>query len=297
MLTLTPADLPSTFRAADTASLAGQRAAVRWRAAQLSLLLLAAVAGTFTWRLDGEGSPVAALAGGAFAAALVCERARAAARPERLWYRGRAGAESIKTLAWKYAVGGTPFAVGPGVADDLFLAGLGGVTRELADVDWVGESDAVSQQITPGMRSLRRSGLADRKVAYRRYRIDDQRRWYASKAAGARTDARRWSNVVTVATSIGLAGAAADALGLLRLPILGLASACAAAAAAWTQFRQHDALASAYGVAASELLLVDERLSACADEATWSRLVHESEEAISREHTMWTARRDMRLAV
>jgi hypothetical protein len=145
------------------------------------------------------------------------------------------------------------------------------------------------------MREVRKLPLEERKQIYREQRIADQREWYRSKAAAARRNARRWSAVVTVATSLGLAAAVAKAFGVLELDLLGLASSVAAAAAAWTQFRQHDALASAYGVAARELVLVDDRLAQCGDEVTWSQFVGESEEAVSREHTMWAAKRDVRI--
>jgi len=303
---LTTADLPATFRAADAWSLAGQRAAVRWRAAQLLLLLAAAAAGAVSFQITERFDIATLTACGAYAAALICERARAARNPEREWYRGRAGAESVKTLAWKYAVGGEPFGLTPrephtgtvpnpdAAAAAVFLESLRGVTASLDDVDWIagGESPA---QITPGMRDLRRSPLPVRRDAYREARIAHQRGWYAGKAAGARRNARRWSVVVTVATSIGLIGATVKAFGGLGLDFLGIASACAASAAAWTQFRQHESIASAYGVAARELTLIDDRLAICDHEATWARLVEESEAAISREHTTWAARRDVRL--
>jgi hypothetical protein len=292
---LADAELPSTFRAADATSLAGQRSAVRWRSAQLVLLLIAAVAGAFSWTIGDRFNVATLIAGGAFAAALICERARAATTPERAWYRGRAGAESVKTLAWKYAVAGEPFPAGSSRTDEVFLVSLEGVTRSLDEVDWTGGEEH-PVQITPAMRKLRASPLAERMAAYRKARIADQRKWYASKAAKARRDARRWSMVVTIATSIGLAGAILKTFGMSGLDFLGIASACAAAGAAWTQFRQHDSLASAYGVAARELAFIDERLAICNDEATWAHLVKESEEAISREHTMWAARRDIRLS-
>ncbi|MGH3717068.1 MAG: DUF4231 domain-containing protein [Micromonosporaceae bacterium] len=292
---LAAADLPSTFRAADASSLAGQRAAVRWRATQLMLLLAAAVAGVLSWQLTARLDLATVAAAGAYAAALVCERARVQRNPEREWYRGRAGAESVKTLAWKYAVGGEPFVAGAPDADATFHDSLRGVTASLAEVDWISD-DPDPVQITPAMRELRAAPLAERREAYRRDRIADQRAWYAGNAAGARRGARRWSTVVTVATSIGLIGAAVKAFGGPGLNFLGVASACAAAAAAWTQFRQHESLASAYGVAARELALIEDQVAGCEDETTWARLVKESEEAISREHTMWAARRDIRLS-
>jgi hypothetical protein len=134
-----------------------------------------------------------------------------------------------------------------------------------------------------------------RQQIYRQGRIADQRTWYRSKASAARQHARLWSLAITAATALDLVAAVATVFGSLELQVLSVCSSLAAAAAAWTQFRQHEALAAAYSVAARELLLVEERLATCSDEESWSRLVDESEEAISREHTLWAAKRDIRL--
>jgi hypothetical protein len=295
MLTLNPADLPSTFRAADDAALRGQRSAVRWRKAQLVLLLVAAGAGIVP--RDSSGFQLAStIAIVAFAFALVYELARASSVPEGTWYRGRAGAESIKTVSWKYAVGGLPFPIGESRADQRYVDTLAGIVRALSDVDWSLGGQEQTTQITDGLRNLRSSPLEDRIAVYRRDRIADQRRWYHSKAVAARRGSRQFSLLVTVATAIGLGAALAQLLGAGDLGIAGVAASAAAAAAAWTQFRQHDAIASAYAVAARELTLADESLATCQDEKLWATLVEESEAAISREHTMWAAKRDISLA-
>ena len=78
------------------------------------------------------------------------------------------------------------------------------------------------------------------------------------------------------------------------MPAAGAAAAsaaAAAAAAAWTQMRQHRTLAAAYGLAAQELTLSRPLLEHVDDEAEWSRAVADAEDAISREHTTWLARR------
>ena len=50
-------------------------------------------------------------------------------------------------------------------------------------------------------------------------------------------------------------------------------------------------LATAYAVAHHELGLIASRIDEIAAEADWARFVDESEEAISREHTLWRASR------
>jgi hypothetical protein len=281
--------LPSAFRAADGVSLNAQQRAVRERATQLVLLLLAAVAGAFSWRVSGGFDVAAGLAAILFALALVLERVLATGNPERTWYRGRAGAESVKTLAWKYSVGGDPFLATDPNADSRFLAAVRNVKRGLEDLDWGSD---VGEQITEEMQRVRNSSLEERRRIYQLGRIDDQRAWYTAKAANARKQARRWSVVIAVTTASGLIGAVAKSVSLFNVDALGVASAFAAAATAWTQLKQYDSLASAYTVAANDLRLVSERLAETHDEQSWARLVTDAENAISREHTMWVARRN-----
>ena len=66
------------------------------------------------------------LALASFLGALGAEMYILANQPLRLWYEGRAGAESVKTLTWRYAVGGNPFptSLTTAEADHLFLERL-----------------------------------------------------------------------------------------------------------------------------------------------------------------------------
>lgn len=289
---LRDSSLPSAFRVADRLSLDAQRQAVRWRATQLLLLLLAAVAGGFSWRIGGRFDLLAVLAAIAFASALALEGRLARTNPERTWYRGRAGAESIKTLAWKYSVGGDPFLVSDPNADNLFRTAAQDVTRGLEDLDWTSN---LGDQVTEDMRRVRDASLEQRRRIYRLERIDNQRAWYTAKAQKAKKQAQRWSIVISVTTALGLIGAVLKAVGLVDVDALGLASAFAAVATAWTQLKQHESVASAYTVAAQDLGLASERLDEAHDERTWAQLVKDAEEAISREHTVWVARRNARL--
>lgn len=110
-----PVQLPALFVAADAASQDGQRGAGRTVAIQLVLLVVAAVGGAVSLRVGGGIAPGPLLGGGAFLAALMVGLIYERSRPDKRWYEGRAAAESVKTLAWRYAVGGTPFKV---VIDD-----------------------------------------------------------------------------------------------------------------------------------------------------------------------------------
>src|SRR5437868_1033768 len=87
----------------------------------LALLVLAALGGSI--ELEHSGLDLAAaISVAAFVLAGSVKLYVGATKPEQDWYDGRALAESVKTLAWRYAVGGKPFptALGSDV-DHLFI--------------------------------------------------------------------------------------------------------------------------------------------------------------------------------
>jgi hypothetical protein len=287
---LADADLPALFRAADQASLDGQKSAVTRTAAYLALLVVAALGGAVTWTIaDGDLSIGGLMSVIAFTASLFVGFTIVHLRPEERWYRGRAAAESVKTLAWRYAVGGDPFLSGAPDADVLFTRRLSDLIDALRDLGLPAVEG--SEQITARMRSIRSSSLAERRIAYRQGRIEEQCAWYTRKARRNDRRGRAWATASGLLILAGLAAGLARTFTLLEVDLMGLAAATAAAAAAWAQMRQHRTLASSYGLAAQELGLTAALIGGVTEEREWSRAVSDAEDAISREHTTWLARR------
>jgi hypothetical protein len=74
----------------------------------------------------------------------------------------------------------------------------------------------------------------------------------------------------------------------------GVIMTVAAGATAWNQAKRHEELSASYSLAAHELADLKTLLTSCADESGFVLLIEDIEEAISREHTMWRARRNVR---
>src|ERR1019366_6091410 len=136
---LSDADLPPLFHSADTSSIAAQTRFIWATRLRLFGLVGAALFGLFTWK--SGISPVdwaGVLAASCFVTALVLETYVQQVKPERTWYERRAVAESVKTLSWRYAVGGEPFNIGvdsePRVAE-LFLDRLNTLFEVVRDLD------------------------------------------------------------------------------------------------------------------------------------------------------------------
>lgn len=288
-LTLTHADLPGLFQAADLASGTGQRQFLGSTGTRLWLAIIAAVTGAVSVPLHNREVNAAALVTVlAFAAALAIDVFDLRARPAVGWYEGRALAESVKTLSWRYAVGGAPFPI-DGSDDDTDSRFADRLSHLLRDLPTVVAAPSSAPAISSAMRTLRAATLHERQRAYLGGRVGDQQRWYAGRAA---EHVRRTNRLRTVALAleiIGVAAALAVAVDLLQFDLAGIVAAVIAAVAAWSTAKQYQTTAAAYTVATYELGLVHIRLDRAMSEADWSRAVADAEDAISREHTTWRA--------
>ena len=289
--------MPALYRAADTSSLIAQRWFLRATIARLAMLVGAAFFGLFTWSSGLSPTDWAGVAAAfCFFAALLVEAYMLKGKPERTWYEGRAGAESVKTLSWRYMIGAEPFGLeaDPAEVDNVFLRRLDDVLSVLKDLDLVPESN-VGEQISPVMRAVRAAALAERKSIYESSRVAEQQRWYANKAQWNRDRALRWTLAMLGVESAGVVAAILKAVGTLRGDLLGLGGAIVAAMAAWLQAKQHRTLAAAYSVTALELASVRSRIAHQASQSDWAKFVADAEEAFSREHTLWKASRAVRV--
>ncbi|MBV2152440.1 DUF4231 domain-containing protein [Kitasatospora sp. SUK 42] len=286
--------LPEFFWAADTASLRGQHRSVLLSAWQLILLVVAAATGS----ADSEpwAWPAALAYLGAVALAVVISRQN----PQGLWYEGRAAAESVKTLAWKFAVRADAYQPPPRAlpdAEGLYRFQLGRVLGAFRSGPVAVPEGGI--EVTPAMRDLRGQPLAVRREVYLNERIRVQHDWYRSKARYC-ARAGHWTGVLGVLLpALGLVLAVLRALNAFTYDALGTVSAVAASIAAWAQLRQYRPLAAAYGLAADELELIQRQLTELDLESEdaeeiWARLARDAEDAVSREHTTWQARREVR---
>ncbi len=289
MAPLTNDELPAAYRAADAASLLGQ-SRTRWLVgAELVSYTGAGASGVASWRV-GHLDILAGVGVLSFTVALVLSLMRARQRPEAQWYEGRAGAESVKTLAWRFAVGGDPFPIRDPACRQRLLDRIEIVIKSLERLSLKPLAGPV-EQVTPAMVALRSAPLEERREAYVTGRLSQQMEWYGDRARKHGAAADKWVRGTLATTALGLIGGMGRFLGWVNVDVLGLGAALAASATAWTQLLQHQTLSTSYAVAAHELALARDRAEEVSDEASWSTFVSDSEEAISREHTMWQAKR------
>ena len=144
------------------------------------------------------------------------------------------------------------------------------------------------------MKDLRSRTFEERKRFYLDGRLRDQKLWYAKKANINTGDGNNWFWVTLVlqvsAVIIAVVQASAGSFIINIVPVL---TTIAAAFAAWSQMKRHDELATTYSLAAQELVELEAIAGSLTQESDFPQLVEQVEETISREHSMWCAKRDV----
>jgi len=282
--------MPALFHAADQSSQTSQRRFLRLTTAQLLLLAAAAATTIATWR-SGDINYAALVGAAAIVFAGVMRVQIQITNPMKTWYQGRAAAESVKTLAWRYAVGGEPFSVTLSEADvdQRFVERLHEVIVDLDGLDIVEVEDL--EEITPWMRETRRRQLDERKQTYEGERIRDQRAWYSNKSKWNSRRANLWGTAMLGFEAFAVLQALLKATSVVDVNLLAFTATVIAGIAAWIQTKDFHTLASAYAVASRELSTINSLIRHQDTEDDWARFIADSEDAISREHTLWRASR------
>ena len=274
---------PAIFHSADSASVSSQRWYLLLSSCRLWALVAVAALAAFAAFVDPWTAIIALVP---ISIAVFVEVLLLAWRPDRRWYQARAVAESAKTLAWRYQVGGWP--LGLRMTDDEASAELIARLRSL-----LGRFQELSlpptqqDQITAGMRKLRSLPLKDRMAEYQRNRIQDQLAWYASKADWNRKRATLFQVGLIIIELAAFAAAILTASYGFSVSVYSILAALAVAGVGWLQIRQHRSMADAYSLASHDLAAINSTIDSVVGEDTWEKFVDQAEEAISREHTLW----------
>ena len=173
-------ELSAMYISSDHVSSRGQKRTRTLVKLELSGLIIASIAGVSSYRVGiDQLDLLAAVSGLAFAGSLIFTTIRVSQKPEGDWYAGRAAAESIRTMGWRYAVGGDPFpnTVPAAEASARFLTRLEAILRELRETD-LSSRPRGAHEITSAMDKVRATDFHTRRLIYQRDRIEDQLNWY-----------------------------------------------------------------------------------------------------------------------
>ena len=290
---------PTVYRSADAVSLKAQRTYLLFYRVYFGSLILGSIISVFT-SIGSKAVNVwlfTVLAVVLVLGLLILWAIRAR-QDDKIWFDGRAVSESVKTATWRFMMRVQPFHEDSD-AETIFISDLKEI-REARPHLWrhfATAMDAKGSAITDFMKQKRTASLKERQDFYATARIRDQKTWYADKAKENVVNGAKWFWIIAILQAVvvilAIVQAASGGLGINPVPIV---TTSAAAMAAWSQMKRHDELAQSYTLAAYELEEIETLASSQTSEDAFSQLVEQAENSISREHTMWCARRDVRLS-
>lgn len=288
---MTDLTFPGLYQEADAASNRQQKLFLLVIRAEFASLFIASI---LTINVISEAWYIIAY-GLVLAAAAALLAVRSVTKPEQAWYQARALAESVKTMTWKYAMQSKPF--NHHENDALDRAAFRNVLKDLLRTNQhVGKqfdgSAAMLDQVTKEMDAIRALPTDQRLSLYMNRRVDNQRRWYAAKAGKNRGWAR------TSVAILGVLYVIAFLALLVRVakpewayshpePLILLATAMIG----WMQIKKFNELATSYNLTAIEIGILKSRAPEISTDEGLSDFIDDAEEAFSREHTQWLARR------
>lgn len=284
---------PSLYQAADKASIQAQKKYTILMGIDLLFMILAALLAIYNSPDESVRTCIYYATGILLLLSLIITIIIKSQKFEDVWYQGRAVAESIKTLTWRYITCSENFenTFTQEQADEIFMSKITSISKELKDLNKHLDAKILSQpNITLYMRAQRNKSLEARKQCYIDNRIEDQKNWYSNKAQYNIRKRNLWFGVILASQALGIVSAGL----LIKYPnsnwnVMGLFTTISSSVIGWLQLKQHQELKQAYTTAALELNLIVERSYTVKTEADFAKFVLDSENAISREHTLWLA--------
>lgn len=214
---------------------------------------------------------------------------------EDIWYQGRALAESCKTLTWRFIICAESFEVNIEKENvkEKFISRLREFSNEFKELnESLNAKTIVLPIITDKMWEVRNLNTLERKDFYIKNRINDQKDWYATKAEFNKKKYSNWFLVIIISQLIAILSIAY----LIKFPesnwnLVGFFTTISASALSWLQLKQHQELKQAYTTAAQELNFIQASFGKVNSDVELAEFVLDSENAISREHTLWLAQK------
>ena len=288
---------PNYFVAGDTASKKAQFWYIRLFGLDLLLMVFSAILSVYNYQTDESKTIVYIISGILLLGAMLISIFLKVKKYEDIWYRGRALAESSKTLTWRFIMTSEYFEnnISDEEADRRFIQRIREINNEFSDLNNVLSSTQLNLPIiTDEMKRVRNLSLNDKKTYYLNNRIQNQIDWYSSKADDSKFKYDVWFFAIIILQFFALISIGF----LIKCPssdfnFVGVFSTIAASGFSWLQVKKYQENKEAYTTANSELNLIKAEGSKNFSDNEFSEYVLDSENAMSREHTMWLAQKRM----
>lgn len=290
-------DYPCSFKTSDETSLSCQKTHIVSSVVHFGLLILAALFSSFTF--DVTSSSYKTSVWGIIITlflALILKLVMKIVGWDKQWYDSRAVAESMKTVTWRFIIGAKPFGLEnqQDIVDKKFVEEVNSIIKSRPSIQQAMSTCLASgKQISDRMREIRKiTDIEEKKKIYLKGRVEDQKNWYSRKAKYNGRREKLWFVLIIIAEvlAILLAFYMLNAKSNIFNPI-GVITTVAGILVAWTETKRFRELSQSYALAAQELASAASLIENVHDQASLGVYVDDTENAISREHTMWCAKR------
>ncbi|MEX0313858.1 MAG: DUF4231 domain-containing protein [Allomuricauda sp.] len=284
-------EYPALYRAADDASMSSQKNYLIGFKFYLWLSIFAALLTSYI-RESKEAGILAAIL---FLAILFLTVYQAFKRFDKTWYNGRAVAESVKTRTWRFIMRSEPYfnTTNISVVKREFCSDLNDIlSQNQALGGSLTHPSMTEETISLSMLEIRRYSFQDRLKYYIDNRINEQRDWYYTKAKHNKRLARNWFYGLVATHGIViiflLIEIAYEYYTLPTSTIIVLGTSILS----WIQIKRYQDLSTSYSLASHEIGILKSQSFEVKGEESLSDFIKDAENAFSREHTQWVARKD-----
>lgn len=288
-------DFPNYYIAGDQASLMAQRLYTRYVRLDLFLMVLSTSLTIYNFKSEESKKIIYIISGIIMLIAIIFSLVIKNKKYEDIWYRGRALAESVKTLTWRFMTKSEYFenSITDEEAKLRFTNRMRELHEEFKDLHSSLKAKHLSLPIiTNEMGKVRNLDLSGRKKFYLKNRIDNQISWYSNKADSNKTKYENWFWGVIAMQLLALI----SIVYLILSPgsnfnFVGSFTTLSASFFGWLQLKKYQENKQAYTTATSELNLIKQEADFISTEEKFEIFVLDSENAMSREHTLWLAQK------
>lgn len=282
-------DYPGLYQCADTASIQAQKNYLISLSGYLISLLIISIIPYLNFPLKTNNFLLAFL----FILSLSIMFWLIFKKQDESWYNGRAVAESVKTRTWRWMMKSEPYNnTDESIDNRFFLNDLKQILEQNKKLgELIGNSSAIKEPITQKMRTIRSLNNSERLNFYIDQRINNQSSWYMKKTLSYKKKSRNWFILLIllhIAAIFFLLYQVMDISFKFPIEILTVG---AGVVISWIQAKKYRQLVTAYSLAAHEITLIKFDSDNAKDDASLSDFVIDSENAFSREHTQWIAKK------
>lgn len=287
-------NFPILFKIADDKSKSSQNKFININLSILILLILSSLSSIFTKDISAPNSLVV-FCTFCLVISTILNLFILFFKPEKKWYEGRAIAESVKTLTWKFITGTKPFDLSLNSKEYqiLFNENLKKIIGQKKDFFvLIGKKYPNENMISQEMIDIRELDFESRKTIYLEERIQNQINWYSRNSKKNSKNKNITFCLMLGFQVFGILFFILELNSLLKLSFTSVAITLTSIFLTWLQLKKFQELTESYAITAMELKFIKDKSKFIIDDSDLAKYVDDTENAISREHTLWLARRD-----